>query len=130
VGVEKRKISSLCRKLNPDSHTRSLSLPNVVLSDWLRAGLPESHHIQSSPTGHCWPYCQVQRPKFEGHQYQVYYMLSHTALSTLTSDYLRYEEESVNRSQMEIKLLYPQCSSTLWNYSTCGVYTVESEAGC
>jgi hypothetical protein len=25
---------------------------------------------------------------------------------------------------------YPQSSSTLWNYSKCGVYTVESEAGC
>jgi hypothetical protein len=25
--------------------------------------------------------------------------------------------------------LYPQSSSTLWNYSKCGVYTVESEAG-
>jgi hypothetical protein len=24
----------------------------------------------------------------------------------------------------------PQSSSTLWNYSKCGVYTVESEAGC
>jgi hypothetical protein len=26
--------------------------------------------------------------------------------------------------------LYPQSSSMLWNYSKCGVYTVESEAGC
>jgi hypothetical protein len=26
--------------------------------------------------------------------------------------------------------IYPQSSSTLWNYSKCGVYTVESEAGC
>jgi hypothetical protein len=25
---------------------------------------------------------------------------------------------------------HPQSSSTLWNYSKCGVYTVESEAGC
>jgi hypothetical protein len=25
---------------------------------------------------------------------------------------------------------YPQSSSMLWNYSKCGVYTVESEAGC
>jgi hypothetical protein len=25
---------------------------------------------------------------------------------------------------------YPQSSSTLWNCSKCGVYTVESEAGC
>jgi hypothetical protein len=25
---------------------------------------------------------------------------------------------------------YPQSSSTLWDYSKCGVYTVESEAGC
>jgi hypothetical protein len=25
---------------------------------------------------------------------------------------------------------YPQSSSTLWNYRKCGVYTVESEAGC
>jgi hypothetical protein len=25
---------------------------------------------------------------------------------------------------------FPQSSSTLWNYSKCGVYTVESEAGC
>jgi hypothetical protein len=24
----------------------------------------------------------------------------------------------------------PHSSSTLWNYSKCGVYTVESEAGC
>jgi hypothetical protein len=24
----------------------------------------------------------------------------------------------------------PQSSTTLWNYSKCGVYTVESEAGC
>jgi hypothetical protein len=24
----------------------------------------------------------------------------------------------------------PQSSSTLWNYGKCGVYTVESEAGC
>jgi hypothetical protein len=24
----------------------------------------------------------------------------------------------------------PQSSSTLWNYSKCGIYTVESEAGC
>jgi hypothetical protein len=29
-----------------------------------------------------------------------------------------------------IMLPYPQSSSTLWNYSKCGVYTVESEAGC
>jgi hypothetical protein len=26
--------------------------------------------------------------------------------------------------------IYTQSSSTLWNYSKCGVYTVESEAGC
>jgi hypothetical protein len=26
--------------------------------------------------------------------------------------------------------MYPQSSSTLWNYSKCGVYTVGSEAGC
>jgi hypothetical protein len=25
---------------------------------------------------------------------------------------------------------YPQSSSKLWNYSKCGVYTVEGEAGC
>jgi hypothetical protein len=25
---------------------------------------------------------------------------------------------------------HPQSSSTLWNYSKCGIYTVESEAGC
>jgi hypothetical protein len=24
----------------------------------------------------------------------------------------------------------PQSSSTLWNYSKCGIYTVESEAAC
>jgi hypothetical protein len=29
-----------------------------------------------------------------------------------------------------ISFPYPQSSSTLWNYSKCGVYTVESEAGC
>jgi hypothetical protein len=29
-----------------------------------------------------------------------------------------------------ISISYPQSSSTLWNYSKCGVYTVESEAGC
>jgi hypothetical protein len=29
-----------------------------------------------------------------------------------------------------IEVAYPQSSSTLWNYSKCGVYTVESEAGC
>jgi hypothetical protein len=30
----------------------------------------------------------------------------------------------------ELSFSYPQSSSTLWNYSKCGVYTVESEAGC
>jgi hypothetical protein len=35
------------------------------------------------------------------------------------------EEEAVLKS-----LYYPQSNSTLWNYSKCGVYTVESEAGC
>jgi hypothetical protein len=37
------------------------------------------------------------------------------AIGEFVSDYLK---------------IYPQSSSTLWNYSKCGVYTVESEAGC
>jgi hypothetical protein len=37
----------------------------------------------------------------------------------------------LNKYNKEVYLpLYPQSSSTLWNYSKCGVYTVESEAGC
>jgi hypothetical protein len=41
---------------------------------------------------------------------------------------------SLNLALYEYVLIYwvqnPQSSSTLWNYSKCGVYTVESEAGC
>jgi hypothetical protein len=34
------------------------------------------------------------------------------------------------RTERLFQAAYPQSSSTLWNYSKCGVYTVESEAGC
>jgi hypothetical protein len=38
--------------------------------------------------------------------------------------------ETLEITQRGLLLVYPQSSSTLWNYSKCGVYTVESEAGC
>jgi hypothetical protein len=41
-----------------------------------------------------------------------------------TSKY-NYSEKLIRTYQTN-----PQSSSTLWNYSKCGVYTVESEEGC
>jgi hypothetical protein len=37
---------------------------------------------------------------------------------------------NLNLCELNPVLHNPQSSSTLWNYSKCGVYTVESEAGC
>jgi hypothetical protein len=60
-----------------------------------------------------------------------------TQLSKYSSSFMKMEG-SLSFSQELVTEPYPQPDysnklppcSTLWNYSKCGVYTVESEAGC
>jgi hypothetical protein len=51
-------------------------------------------------------------------------------LQALTLDSLQFDIRYCSLIVLSNKAVYPQSSSTLWNYSKCGVYTVESEAGC